>query len=45
MSSAGLVYLHYEEIIPNVVKEILTNEKEKLTFDPAVNADILAEIR
>ena len=36
---------HYPEIIDNVVKKILENEKEKLTFTPNVNTEIINEIR
>ena len=45
MSSAGLVYLHYaNEIIPNIIKEVLEDEKQKLTFEPINNAEIAKEI-
>ena len=40
-----MVYLHYPEIIDNVVAEILQREKNKLTFKPIVNEDIIKEVR
>jgi len=45
MSSAGLVYLHHPEIIPNAISLILDREKEHLTFEPIYNQQIIDEIR
>lgn len=45
MSSAGLVYLHFKEIIPNAIQQVLLREKEKLTFEPILNEGIVEEIR
>lgn len=43
MSSAGLVYLHFPEIIPNVIRHIL--DTVKLPFEPVYNEDIEKEVR
>lgn len=45
MSSAGLVYLHFKEIIPNAIQQVLLREKEKLTFEPILNEQIIEDIR
>lgn len=45
MSSAGLVYLHHPEIIPNAISLILAREKEHLTFEPICTQQIVDEIR
>ena len=45
LSSAGLVYLHFPEVIDNVAKKILENDKDKLTFEPKINEEILKLIR
>jgi uncharacterized UPF0160 family protein len=37
MSSAGLVYLHFKEIIPNAIALVLEREKGKLPFEPILN--------
>ena len=43
LSSAGLVYLHFPEIISNVIDHILT--KEKITFPPKHSQQIIDDIR
>ena len=43
LSSDGLVYLHFEEIIPNVVKAILG--QKKLPFQPVVNSEVEQQLR
>jgi hypothetical protein len=41
MSSAGLVYLHFKEIIPNAIALVLEREKGKLPFEPILNQEIV----
>ena len=45
MSSAGLVYLNFKEIIPNAIALVLEREKGKLPFEPILNEAIVEEIR
>jgi uncharacterized UPF0160 family protein len=45
MSSAGLVYLNFPEIIPNAIELILLQEKQNLTFEPILNPKIVDDIR
>jgi len=45
MSSAGLVYLHFPEIIKNAIEQILASEKERLSFEPIWNEEISEQIR
>lgn len=45
MSSAGLVYLHFKEIVPNAISLILEREKDKLTFKPILTEAIIEQIR
>ncbi len=45
LSSAGLVYLHFPEIIPNVVNRILEQQKDKLTFKPIQDEAIINKLR
>lgn len=42
MSSAGLVYLHFPEIIRNAIEQILAKEREKINFEPIWNEKICA---
>ena len=43
MSSAGLVYLHFPEIIPNAISQILA--EEKIPFQPIHSEEVVNRIR
>ena len=45
LSSAGLVYLHFTEIIPNIINQIIEDNKEKLPFKPILTQEIVNDIR
>lgn len=45
MSSAGLTYLNFPEIIPNAISQILEKEKETLTFKPNSSPELVQDLR
>lgn len=45
LSSAGLVYMHFPEIIPNIINIIMNEEQHILPFKPILNKEIVDDIR